>query len=352
MSRPAALVIWAAAALVPSAVLQVMFLGRLRSAPGAIGMPRTDALAWRRYVARRAAAAAAGAVFWMACSLAASGALRLPRYVSERVTGAEIVFVIDASNSMLTDDGRGRRLDLAAGMAGRLASSAEGAGLSVVAFRGRPTTLCPSTRDRRAFEEALRWAGPTVTSAAGSDVGAAIDEAVRPAFREGTARVVVVFSDGNDTGGEARSAAARAASSGASLAFVGLGGQKKAPVSDPDGKPVTGADGRQVETALDEAAMRDWAAAGRGVFVKADDAGAFAAVAALCAETAGSPGKRRDVRVEVDAAPALAAVALAALALALVLSGAPLSRGLRASPARGPGSRRARRRAGKEKPHA
>jgi len=328
MNRFASPLVWASAALVPYAFLQMRFLLRLREVPGVLGSLGARS-AWKRYVARRAMASVAGGVFWVACALASAGALRLPRYVSEPVLGAEIAFVVDASNSMLTDDGGGRRLELARDFAARLAAASDGASLSVIAFRGRPAILCPPTRDRHAFGEALRWAGPTVTSSAGSDVGAALDEALRPVQRTGTARVIIVFSDGNDTGGQAGAAASRVASAGATLAFVGFGGQKPEPVADADGRPVAGKGGQTVLTALDESALRDWAAAGRGIYVRADDPGAFAQVAALCSGAAKSTGKRRDVRVEVDAAPALAFVAMAALGLALALSAAPHSRAVR-----------------------
>ena len=329
MSLPTAA--FALLALVPFALLQIRFIGKLRTVPAALGSAPGSVASWRRYVIRRSVGAAFGGAFWLACAFAASGALTLPRYVSEPVTGAEIAFVIDASNSMLSAEGRRSRLDAAKEFAGRLAASAEGAGLSVVAFRGRPTTLCPSTRDRKAFADALAWAGPTATSAAGSDVGAAIDEAARPVFSAGTARVIVVLSDGNDTGGAASAASARAASAGAALAFVGFGGQESSPVFDMDGAPIVGKDGSAVRTALDHAAMRGWAAAGRGTFVRADDPDAFARIAALCAGVASSTGRRRDVRVEVDASPALALAALSSLGLALALSAVP--RAAKRSPA-------------------
>ncbi len=324
MNQPSIVLTLASLALVPYALLEIRFRRNLASAPETLGLSAKGGAGWKRLVRRRIIAALMGAIFWMASATAASGALRLPRYVSQKVVGAEIVFVLDVSNSMLSQDGKERRLDAATAMVRRLAASTEGAGLSLVAFRGRPTTLCPSTRDRRAFDEALRWAGPAVTSAAGSDVGAAIDEALRPSFKEGTTRVVVVLSDGNDTGGGARAAARRAASSGALLAFIGFGGSQKAAVFNLDGRPVIGSGGRQAETSRDESAMRDWAAAGRAVYVGADDAGGFGTVAALAAGAAGESGKRRDVRVEVDAAPAMAAIALVSLLAAILLSGAPL----------------------------
>jgi len=310
-------------ALVPYALLQIRFIGKLRSVPAALGSAPGTAASWRRYVVRRSVGAAFGGAFWLACAFAASGALTLPRYVSEPVTGAEIAFVIDASNSMLSAEGRRSRLDAAKEFAGRLAASAEGAGLSVVAFRGRPTTLCPSTRDRKAFADALAWAGPTATSAAGSDVGAAIDEAARPVFSAGTARVIVVLSDGNDTGSRAREAAVKAAGAGARVVFVGFGGNRELPVSSADGSPVMAPDGRAVMSSLDTSAMKSWASASRGLYMGSDDPDAFSSVASLCRAESAKVGEYRVVRVQVDASPSLAIVALFLLALAGGLSVPP-----------------------------
>ncbi len=313
---------WAVAALVPYAALQAAFLRRLATVPEALGgtMEANGRARWRRYVARRAVGAAFGAVFWVLCALAASGAVRVPRYATQTVTGAELAFVLDASNSMLSADEGVSRLERASDFVSRLAAAADGAGLSVIAFRGRPVTLCPSTRDRKAFADALLWAGPAVTSAAGSDVGAAIDEALRPAFPPGAARLVIVLSDGNDTGGRAKAAAAEAAASGAALLVVGFGGDEPAIVVDPDGKPVVGDGGTPVKKAIDEAAMRDWAVAGRGEYLRASDPASLGRAAAICASTSSSSGSRRTVRVEVDASSALALAALAALALAALVS--------------------------------
>ena len=333
---------WPLLGLVPYALLQARFITRLKSVPSALGGAPGSVKSWRRYVGRRALGSAFGAVFWTACVLASSGVIRLSRYSSERVEGAALAFVIDVSNSMLTDDGAGRRLDAATAFARRLASASGGASLSLVAFRGRPVTLCPSTRDGRAFEDALRWAGPSVTTAAGSDIGAAIDEAARPATAGGTARVIVVLSDGNDTGSTARAAARRVADSGIALAFVGFGGSRRVPVFDSSGAAVLGADGVVAETGLDASSMRDWAAAARGTFVLADENGAFSRVAAICGGASSKAGLRRDVRVETDASPALALVALAALGLAVALARPPAA-GRPGTRARHPGGDRGRR---------
>ena len=265
-------------------------------------------------------------MFWIACVLASSGTIHLPRYASEPVVGAAVTFVIDVSNSMLTDDGTGRqarrgdRLRRPAGI--RLKRRVP------VARRvqGQPVTLCPSTTDGRAFEDALRWAGPSVTTAAGSDVGAAIDEAARPV-------------DGRRDGPGHRRAerrqrhrfdGARAASPCGRFrhrpGFRGLR-QRDAPVRFRlSGAAVLGVDGVIAETGLDDASMREWAAAAHGTFVRADSNDAFSKVAAICGGASTRAGRRRDVRVETDASPALALVALAALGMAVALSWSPSAR--------------------------
>jgi len=311
---------WLLLALLPYALLQLRFVAGLEEIPGLLGFSEADRRAWKRYVSRRSVAAVAGGFFWLACVAALSGAVSLPRHVTQPVDSALVSFVVDVSNSMLGDDGAGRRIDDATRFAAAVAASADGALLSLVAFRGGPVTLCPPTMDRTAFAEALRWAGPQVTSSPGSDIGAGIDEAARPALALGSTRVVVVLSDGNDTGSRAREAAVKAADSGARVVFVGFGGDRSQPVFNIDGAPVTGPDGRAVTTALDSAAMRGWASAARGLYAGGDDPDAFSSVASLCRDESAKVGDWRVVRVRVDASPALALAALCMLALAVFLS--------------------------------
>jgi Ca-activated chloride channel homolog len=325
---------WLLAALVPYTLLQARFLSGLKDVPGLLGSSRPARLAWKRYITRRVGAAAAGGLFWLACVAALSGIVSLPRHVTEPVDSALITFVVDVSNSMLGDDGGGRRIDAAARFTAGVSAAADGAMLSLVAFRGGPVTLCPPTKGRAAFAESLRWAGPNVTTSPGSDIGAAIDEAARPGLALGSTRVIVVLSDGNDTGSRAREAAVNAAASGARLVFVGFGGDRALPVSDSDGAPVTAADGRVFTTALDRAAMKSWAQAARGLYVGADEPDAFSGVASLCRDESAKVGSWRVVKARVDASPALAAAALCMLALTMLLSIPPAAYARPRRPAR------------------
>jgi Ca-activated chloride channel family protein len=314
---------WLLLALLPYGILETRTIAVLRSLPANLGYHPGGEAGWKSYVRRRSTASMMGALCWVVGILALSGAVRFPRYASELVTGAEIVFVVDASNSMLTDDGKGSRLEQARTFASRVASAADGAALSLVAFRGGAVTLCPSTLDRQAFEDALRWAGPSVTTAAGSDFGAALEEALRPVPPAGTVRVLVVLGDGNDTGSTARAASVRASESGVQSVFVGFGGDMPQAVVDAAGVKVVDEDGTPVYTALKESTFRDLALAAHGNYVRADNPEAYTLVASLCREASASTGKRRNIRVETDAGPFLALIALAALAGAFVLSSAP-----------------------------
>lgn len=319
------IVLAALAALVPYAILEARFAARLRRAPGLLGLGGPVAKTWRRYTLRRALAASAGAACWLAAAVGASGSLKSTRYLTESATGTELAFVLDVSNSMLSPLGESTRLGRARAFAGDLARGVDGATLSLVAFRGSPATLCPSTGDRAAFDEALAWAGPWAASAAGSDLGAAIAEARRPELPPGSARAVIVLSDGNDTGGRARAEVARAAAAGDAMLFVGIGDAKALPAFDQDGRPVPGRTGGQALTSLDAAALRALAEAGRGLYLDAASPEALERAASRLAALRGEGGTR-DLRVETDASALAALVALAAAALAYLLAAPPLER--------------------------
>lgn len=318
------LVLAAIAVLAPYAVLEARFIARLRRAPDLLGLSGAEASAWRRHALRRTLAAVAGATCWLAAAVGASGNLKSTRYLSEPVSGTELVFVLDVSNSMLSPLGDSTRLERAKDLVSALASRVDGATLSLVAFRGSSATLCPATGDRVAFDEALAWAGPWAASAAGSDIGAAMAEARRPELPPGGARAVIVLSDGNDTGGRAKAEASKAAAAGDALLFVGLGGAEPLPVFDRDGLPVPGRSGGQAKTALNGVALRALAAAGRGLYLDAASPDALDSAAALLATLRGEGGIR-DARVETDASPLAALAALAAAALAYLLAAPPRS---------------------------
>jgi len=317
--------LWLLLALVPYALLSASFLARLRAWVSGGADAGLAGRTGSRYLARRAAGALAGALAWALAVMAASGFSAGSRHVSRRADDSGIAVVLDVSNSMLSAESGTSRLDRSLDFIRALRAASPEARWSLVAFKGVPVTLCPATRDGEAFDEALSWAGPGLTDSPGSDYGAAMELAARGAGT-GTELLLVVLGDGNDTGGQARLQAARAAGNGATLAFIGAGGPEPSPVVDASGSPVLDAKGRPLSLPLAEEAMDGWARAAGGSYRRLDDPRTFSALASLARETASAPGRWRSILVPVDATPLLAALSLCALGAAVVLSRPPVRR--------------------------
>jgi Mg-chelatase subunit ChlD len=244
--------------------------------------------------------------------------------VSEKVYDAELVMAIDVSHSMLAIERGATRLDRALSFARAAAAGSPGVRLSLVAFRGAATTLCPSTWDRSAFEDALAWAVPEAAGVPGTDIATAIEESVLRHLGEGrgvgTARVVLVLSDGNDTGKTARQAVERAGASGARIIFVGIGEKEPAMALYPDGKPVLDNEGRPVRLAVAADTLHILARVAGGVHSHIDEPGTLSLVAEATRDAAGSTGSVRTVRLRSGAVPELSLLALLLFAFAVLLS--------------------------------
>jgi Mg-chelatase subunit ChlD len=314
--------LWPLLLLVPYAVLSWRFIAGLRALPELTGNGGQGA--WRRYVRRRTLAAACGALAWSALVMAGSGSFGRILRVSEKMYDAELVFVVDVSHSMLAVERGTTRLDRALSFARAAAAGSPGVRLSLVAFRGAATTLCPSTWDRAAFEDALAWAVPEAAGVPGTDLAAAIHESILRHLDDGrgsgTARVAVVLSDGNDTGKTARQAAEQAGASGARIIFVGIGDREAATALFPDGNPVQDQDGRPVRLALAADALNVLARVAGGSYAHIDEPGTLALVVKAAKEAAGSTGTVRTVRLRSGAVPELSLLALLLFACAALLS--------------------------------
>lgn len=335
---PAAL--WLLLGLIPYAALSLAFLGRLGAWLRAGDDPALAGRAGTRHLAGRSAGIVAGGLFWCLGAFAAAGPSAGTRYVSLRTNDAEIALALDVSNSMLSAGPSGTRLSGALDFARALRAVAPEARWSLVAFRGTAALLCPPTRDAEAFDTALSWAGPAVSDAPGSDLGAAIALASKDGV-PGVERLLVVVTDGNDTGSDAKIQAVKAARAGSVLVFLGAGSPEPAPVVDASGQPVRGADGKPLSLGLNETGLRELARSCGGAYRRLSDTDTFAAVSAMLRKAAGGIGTWRSRAVPVDASPILCGLALAALASAMILSRPPARRTpVRRTPAR----RRARMR--------
>lgn len=314
--------LWPLLLLAPYAVLSWRFIAGLRTLPELTGSK--NPAAWRRHVRLRVLAAVCGALAWSAVVLAGTGSFGRILRVSEKMYDAELVVAIDVSHSMLAIERGSTRLDRALSFARAAAAGSPGVRLSLVVFRGAATTLCPSTWDRAAFEDALAWAVPEAAGVPGTNLAAAIEESVLRHLDEGrgsgVARVLLVLSDGNDTGKTARQAAEQASASGTRIIFVGIGDKDPSLALYPDGRPVQDQDGRPVQLALAADTLNILARVAGGSFAHIDEPGTLALVAEATKDAAGSTGTVRTIRLRTGAVPELSLLALVLFACAVLLS--------------------------------
>lgn len=282
----------------------------------------------RAYVRRRRAAPYAFALAW-GCLCAALGGFGGLRNEPELVSEARVALLVDVSNSMSArDQGDATRLEAASSLARRLRSVSSAMSWSLHAFKGAVATLSPFSYDEAAFESALAWLGPGLSDAPGSELGLAL-RAVGEGS-EGASIMVVVLTDGADTGGRARVEARRLGEAGVRMVFVGVGGEAPSPVYGEDGRPLIDARGERVAVAMDRAGLEDLARASGGRFVGLSDPAAFAALAAILEEHGAGAGSWRIVR-RVGGAPAWLYLAAAlCLGLGVVLTAPPLAPGAKA----------------------
>jgi Ca-activated chloride channel family protein len=174
---------------------------------------------------------------------------------------------------MLAEDVKPSRLERAKAELGALLDDLRGDRVAIVAFAGSASPACPLTADGRAaamFLDALSWG---VVSEPGTDVGEAVDRAIR-SFDSAPdrSRAVVLVTDGEDHEGSIEVAAQRASEAGVFVFCVGVGGEagEPIPLSSLGGGQGYRRDsqGQVVLSRLNAGVLRDLAsAAGGNLFV-------------------------------------------------------------------------------------
>jgi Ca-activated chloride channel family protein len=122
----------------------------------------------------------------------------------QKIRSADIVVCLDVSQSMLATDQRPSRLESARSDVDLLAQLAGGDRLALVHFAGQARLATPLTEDLDAFSELLELSQPSSIPVGGSDLGAALRQAIKALpDKEGAPQSVVILTDGEDWGTEA-----------------------------------------------------------------------------------------------------------------------------------------------------
>lgn len=211
------------------------------------------------------------------------------RVLSKR--GIDFVVALDFSKSMLAHDVKPSRIERAKHELSRLFAELTGDRVGVVAFAG-DTMEFPMTTDYAAVETFLRDLGPYDMPVGGTAIGRALTASKRllerasgqaegqpdPTDERGQrARVVLLFTDGEDHEGDPLAAARELADAGVRVIVVGIGSKSGEPVPTyaPDGTwtgYLRDEDGKPVLSALsdeNEAQLEKIAEIGKGTYLRA-----------------------------------------------------------------------------------
>lgn len=185
------------------------------------------------------------------------------------VTGAEIMVVLDVSNSMLAQDYSPNRLERAKLAISKLVDDLQGDRIGLIIFAGESFVQLPITSDYVSAKIFLN----SITTESVPVQGTAIGEAIRTAVRSFTSdsegsRAIILITDGENHEDDPVAAAKDAVEMGARVFCIGVGSTEGKPVP-MDGGLLKDKDGNIVVTRLDEATLREVAAAGDGTYVRA-----------------------------------------------------------------------------------
>ena len=183
--------------------------------------------------------------------------------------GAEIMIVLDVSNSMLAEDYSPNRLERAKLAISRLVDKLREDRIGLIVFAGNSFVQLPITTDYVSAKMFLNSITTGSVPVQGTAIGEAINTAMRSfSVQSEKSRAVIVITDGENHEDDPVAAAKQAAEMGVRVFTIGVGSPEGKPIP-MDGELLKDKDGEIVVTRLDEKVLQDVAQAGKGVYVRA-----------------------------------------------------------------------------------
>lgn len=216
------------------------------------------------------------ALMLTALSLLIIGIAR-PQYGTKEQTvkrqGIEVMIALDISNSMLAEDVAPNRLERAKQMLSKLVDQMVDDKLGLVVFAGDAFTQIPITCDYVSAKMYLQSITPDIIPAQGTAIGKAITTCVSSFGTEDTekSRAIILITDGENHEDNAQEAAKMAKEKGIHVFVVGIGKPEGSPIPDGRGGFKKDRQGTVVVSRLSEEMCQEVAAAGGGMYVRADN---------------------------------------------------------------------------------
>jgi len=191
-----------------------------------------------------------------------------------RRKGVDIVIALDVSKSMLAQDAKPDRLQMAKREIEDFVNNLPGDRVSLVIFAGTGFVQCPLTNDYGAFKMFLGDVNVSSIPLGGTDIGTAIEKASDAFVDKGTKhKIMILITDGEDHSGRMLQAAAKAKERGIVINTIGIGNPLGAPIPVKDERGLTAfmkdRAGKVILTKVDEAGLKKIAFDTGGSYISA-----------------------------------------------------------------------------------
>ena len=189
--------------------------------------------------------------------------------------GIELIIALDVSNSMRAEDIQPNRLERSKRAISSLIDRLGSDKIGLIVFAGDAYTQLPITGDYTSAKMLLNAVSTEIVPRQGTAIGAAIELGMRsfsPQFQG--SKAMIVITDGENHEDDAVGAARAAAREGITVHTIGMGLPQGGPIPIVRGGQkdfMRDREGNIVITKLDEAMLQQIAAAGNGIYVRANN---------------------------------------------------------------------------------
>jgi Ca-activated chloride channel family protein len=195
----------------------------------------------------------------------------------EKRKSADLMILLDVSNSMLSQDMAPNRLENAKRAIAQLIDNLHNDRIGIIVFAGEAYVQLPVTTDYSAAKLFLNTINTGMVPTQGTAIGSAIDLGMKSFdFKDGTGKAMIIITDGENHEDDAVTAAKYAAEKDVMVNVIGMGSESGAPVPlYQDGKQVgfhTDSAGNTVVSKLSETMCKEITAAGNGAYARATNA--------------------------------------------------------------------------------
>ena len=199
------------------------------------------------------------------------------RMEEEKRKSADLMILLDVSNSMLSQDLAPNRLESAKRALAQLIDNLHGDRIGLIVFAGDAYVQMPITTDYSAAKLFLSTINTNMVPTQGTAIGAAIDLGMKSFdFKNGTGKAMIIITDGENHEDDAVAAAKNATDKDVTVHVIGIGSPEGAPIPIyQNGKQEgfhTDSTGKAIVSKLDENMGKEIAAAGNGAYVRATNA--------------------------------------------------------------------------------